>query len=117
MGAYAELRAVLEAVATIMAQHQALKVRPLGTISMFLGKQAVWSACLATWSVRVFLRCLLGWWPRRQDPVSQLPCAGLPCVLCVGVQDVPVAALQQQRDKHFQETYNMRLGASAVRPL
>lgn len=56
MGAYAELRAVLEAVATIMAQHQALK-------------------------------------------------------------DVPVAALQQQRDKHFQETYNMRLGASAVRPL
>jgi hypothetical protein len=37
------------------------------------------------------------------------------CVVLRVVQDVPVAALQQQRDKHFQETYNLRLSASAVR--
>lgn len=33
MGAYAELRCVLEAVATIMAQHEALKVRDMASDS------------------------------------------------------------------------------------
>lgn len=42
--------------------------------------------------------------------ISSCTFALLRCV----VQDVPVAALQQQRDKHFQETYNLRLSASAV---
>lgn len=53
MGAYAELRCVLEAVATIMAQHEALKVRDMATASTGCGEQAVWSACFAIWSVRV----------------------------------------------------------------
>ena len=45
------------------------------------------------------------------DLMTSCVCASLLGV----VQDVPVAALQQQRDKHFQETYNLRLSASAVR--
>ncbi len=33
----------------------------------------------------------------------------------VHVQDVPVVPLQQQKDRHLQETLNLRMSANAVR--